>query len=539
MSASLEAAARFPRVAFEARRPAPTIEPLRTDVAGAIVRCARGPVAAGSTAQREDAAVRVEGWRDFERVFGTTDGTSLSPYAVRGYFANGGQVLWVVRVARDAKTAEARLVLADGNAVGLFGSWPAGQPAIRAREFLVSASSPGRWANGLQVSLKLRRGGTPAGRDLADVRVTKRGETVERLMALDPARVAEDVARLSSYVRFTVSSVAQSVSTSADRELVVETTLAGGADDAPTFVEYERAATALVDEPEPAILFAPDAWTDLAPDGAPAPVLRFYRMWADLSARAMDRVVLVDPPADAAGHTLREQADALRDAPADEAPDPRAPSAGALYYPRLIIPDPAASALNPTRIVPPSGHVAGVISRIDRERGAYHTPANAEIVEAVDLERDYDDAERAVLNQEGVNALRCARGRGVEVWGGRTLHRDSQRRFLAHRRLIHRLVRAMRRVAEPLVFDANTPTLRFTLVRAITTVLLEAFRAGALKGSRPEEAFQVVCDDTTNPPDAYDTGHCIAEVALAPAVPMEFILLTVSLSRDGSLEVLE
>jgi hypothetical protein len=369
--------------------------------------------------------------------------------------------------------------------------------------------------------------------------VWRGGERVEQLLALDPARVVEDIARLSAFVRFTVKDIAAppppaKPNTTGEREFSQWAELGKGAAAPPTIVEYDRAAQALAEEPEPAILFAPDAWTDLSPEE----VDWFYRGWADRAAAAMDRVVLVDPTPCATGERLREQVARLRESPERDALNPRYLAALALYYPRLLIPDPEEPGSRRSLSLMPSGHVAGVISRMDRERGAGHTPANTEIVGAVDLERDYDEAERALLHPEGLNALRCARGRGVEVWGGRTLDADP-RLFLAHRRLIHRLVRAMRRVAHALVFAANTPNLRFALVRAITTVLLEAFRAGALKGARPEEAFQVACDDTTNPPDAFDSGHCVAEVSLAPAHPMEFITLTVSLTQDGSLEVLE
>ena len=137
--------------------------------------------------------------------------------------------------------------------------------------------------------------------------------------------------------------------------------------------------------------------------------------------------------------------------------------------------------------------------------------------------------------------LKCSPGRGLLVWGGRVLGAlDNQLGgFLAHRRLIHVLVRAIRRVAEPLVFDTNGPQLWLAFVRSITSVLLEAYRAGALKGVRPEEAFQVKCDAETNPPEQVDNGLCVCEVKLAPAVPMEFITLRVAVSGDGTLEVFE
>ena len=89
------------------------------------------------------------------------------------------------------------------------------------------------------------------------------------------------------------------------------------------------------------------------------------------------------------------------------------------------------------------------------------------------------------------------------------------------------------------MFETNGPVLWLTLTRAITTVLVEAYRAGGLKGSRPEEAFQVRCDTTNNPPDAIDRGEVLCEVDLAPAAPMEFITLRVSLSATGSLDVFE
>ena len=148
-----------------------------------------------------------------------------------------------------------------------------------------------------------------------------------------------------------------------------------------------------------------------------------------------------------------------------------------------------------------------------------------------------DPAEQAQCNVAGINLLRCFAGNWLQVWGGRTL--SAEQRFIAHRRLIHRLVRAIRRVAEPLVFDINGPEMWLTLARSITTVLLEAWRAGALKGAQPNEAFRVRCDEKLNTPEEQDLGRVHCEIELAPATPMEFILLRVSLSGDGRLEVFE
>jgi phage tail sheath protein FI len=182
------------------------------------------------------------------------------------------------------------------------------------------------------------------------------------------------------------------------------------------------------------------------------------------------------------------------------------------------------------------------MSRLDRERGPHWTPANAECLDAVDVGDEWELDEREALYRAGINLVRCMPGKGLQLWGGWTAvdprsAADPSYLHLAHRRLIHRLVRAIRTIAQPLVFNANTRELRFSVYRAVYGVLLRFWRAGAFRGTRPEEAFAVVCDDTNNPPGEQDDGRLWCEVSLAPAVPMEFITLRIALGEAGRLEV--
>jgi phage tail sheath protein FI len=140
--------------------------------------------------------------------------------------------------------------------------------------------------------------------------------------------------------------------------------------------------------------------------------------------------------------------------------------------------------------------------------------------------------------EEGVNVVRERVGGGLEVWGARTLD-PGDGRYLAHRRLVHRIVRAVRRVAEPLVFDTNDELLWFSVTRAVSGVLMEAFRSGFLRGATPDQAYRVRCDATTNPPDGLDEGRVVCEIQIAPATPMEFITLRLTLGAERLLEVVE
>jgi len=92
-------------------------------------------------------------------------------------------------------------------------------------------------------------------------------------------------------------------------------------------------------------------------------------------------------------------------------------------------------------------------------------------------------------------------------------------------------------IVDPLVFDPNTAAFKFAVQRAIGNVLLAFWRAGAFRGARPDEAFRVVCDGTNNSAQDEDDGLVKCDIQIAPAVPMEFITLRISLGEAGRLEV--
>ncbi|XVU28363.1 phage tail sheath subtilisin-like domain-containing protein [Actinoplanes sp. CA-054009] len=464
-------------------------EPLRTDVASFAGRARRGPVGA---------AVRVESWNDVVGVFGPPDGTAAMPYALRGFFENGGRTAWVLRAAGPSATATA--------------AWT--------DRFLVVASSPGTWANGGRVAVRYQASSV-AGPPAVTVRVLVPGEPAEVFAGMPPGEVAARTAasRLIRLVPLTGEPFAPGSPISMSWDL----TLAGGSDTAPGAADYARLVTAQADLPEPALVALPDLGADLTGEEHAEVVRHLIATVAPL----LDRLVLLDvPPALSTADDVAAWVGTLAGS---------GQAAAAVYHPPLRAPALTGPGL---RTVPASGHVAGLIARLDAERGAAATPANATLLDAVDLDVEHPEPQQARLFEAGVNLVRCVRGRGLVVWGGRTLSGDPGRRFVAHRRLLHLLVRAIRRVTSPLVFDVNTPELRLTLVRALTSVLLEAFRTGALAGARPDQAFRIVCDETNNPP-GQDPGRLVCAIEVAPATPMEFIQLRLVLGQDRGIEVIE
>lgn len=539
------AAATIPGLYFTAGARPVEPSPLRSDVAGFMGRTRRGT---------PGKLVRVEGWRAYLREFGGLDRDAVMPYAIRGYFENGGEVAHVVRLCGpDVKTAEADWNVAELDMNGDL--TPESPTAFFWTAYRVEASSPGKWARNTEVHIRYRREG-PVGKAEVDFVVHVPSEPVEYLVGLSPDNTEEplheQVARLSQFIRLvpTGDPITLPAPTPGPRQIVWPpiTLTFDSADDQfepPGRLQYidaievnKRDSWAMAEEPEIAIVSTPDLHTDLPDTHDASEVITSLVMRAEASR---DRLILIDVPETASGIAIKSAQQIatwlseLRGVLGDD----RLNRAAAVYHPRLTVSDPLGGVLNPLRSIPSSGHVAGVISRLDRERGAHHTPANAQLFEALDVSTRFDEPAQSILHTTGVNLLRCAPGRGIQVWGGRTLSNDASGRFVAHRRLVHRLVRAIRRVAEPLVFHTNGPELWLTFVRSITTVLLETYRAGGLKGERPEEAFRVRCDEKTTTQDDIDNGRMFCEIDIAPAIPMEFIMLRIAVSADATLEVFE
>ncbi len=193
---------------------------------------------------------------------------------------------------------------------------------------------------------------------------------------------------------------------------------------------------------------------------------------------------------------------------------------GALYYPWITVPGFGKDA----ETVPPCGHLAGIYSRVDRDRGVHKAPANEPLGGVLDLEQRVTEQASAFLNSRNVNCLRSFPGRGVTVWGARTLSGQPAWTYVNVRRLFLTAARWVDWTLQDMAFERNDAMLWSRIERRLTEYFAKQYRAGALKGATLGEAFFVRCDASTNPPALRDSGRVMAEVGLAPAVPFEFVV---------------
>jgi phage tail sheath protein FI len=203
----------------------------------------------------------------------------------------------------------------------------------------------------------------------------------------------------------------------------------------------------------------------------------------------------------------------------------------AFYYPWIKAYDSITKLYKP---VPPGGHVAGIYARSDIERGVHKAPANEKVRGAKELEFQITKGEQDILNPRGVNCIRFFPGRGIRVWGARTLSSNTLWKYINVRRLFIFVEESIEEGTQWVVFEPNDQKLWARVIQTITQFLTRVWRDGALMGSTPDEAFFVKCDRTTMTQDDIDNGRLICIIGIAPVKPAEFVIFRIAQWQGGS-----
>ncbi len=240
---------------------------------------------------------------------------------------------------------------------------------------------------------------------------------------------------------------------------------------------------------------------------------------ADSYCKANRMFLIVDAPRSATSPT--DMLGAVSDLPQSES--------AAVYYPWINI----VLSTGASRLSAPSGTIAGMYARIDNARGVWKAPAGNEATLAgvQSLERDLTDAENGALNSQGVNCLRSFAEQGILAWGARTLitsqQANSEWKYVNIRRLFIYLERSIDEGLQWVTFEPNDENLWAKVRLNVNEFLTGLFRAGALQGSKQDEAFYVRCDRSTMTQGDINNGRLICEIGFAPIKPAEFVIFRI------------
>lgn len=537
-----------PGVYFEQDAAPPFIAPLRTDIAGLVGIAERGPL---------HTPVQVETLAQFTNVFGGKLAQSYLAYAVDGFFANGGETCWIVRVAVPEDAQMASLDIVDD---------------LGRRILTVIAGSPGSWGNQV-VARWVLRGDQMLSLTLhfADgseqmIRDPLSAASPAILNLLDLERDTAPSDRIAPLVKLWEPQAVKSSSNSISIR-ALQGVLAGGSDGLvnlqpghlsgvgsppghpwglaaleqikevaivaiPDIMPVEHVLPKFNSAPPPdcSILNAPPAWInppqpdpEFPPGFTPDQVFNIQQALISHCEKIRNRVAILDP---APSLTPAEVI-------ASKASDAFDTAFAALYYPWIRVDDPLLLT-DVVRSIPPSGHIAGVYAGTDRRRGVHKPPANAIVEGARDVDFQAGDLIHGELNDEEINVIRPLAGRGIRVLGARTLSRDLLWRYVNVRRLVLMIEAAILSATQWTVFEPNNILLRREVDRVVRAFLEDLFQRGMLDGATSEDAYTVRCDDSTNPREQIDQGRMLCTVGLQPPLPAEFVVVVLGKAWDGT-----
>jgi phage tail sheath protein FI len=467
----------------------------------------------------------VTNWTQFTNAFGGFFEGSYLAHAVYAYFNNGGGAAYVVRVGQPADGAEAPVARAE---------LPAADRRLGA--YRVRALSAGTAGNGISVEVTPPAEGQP---EDSFRLVIKQGSAQEVLEGLTTTRKSRQnavtvVNQQSKLIRLEeiagsapVEKLAPTTVTLGGGELVpagsaIEPTeYVGDSADRTGFAGLEAVDTVTM-------VCVPDlmaAYQQGALDGEQVKAVQLA-MIAHCELMG-DRMAILDPPPGLNAQQIRDWR--VNDAGYDS-------KYAALYWPWVKSFDPVSGK---NIHVPPSGAMAGIWARSDATRGVHKAPANEVIRGAVDLELRITKAEHDLLNPVGINVLRAFPGRGIRVWGARTLSSDPSWRYINVRRLFNYVEGSILQGTQWVVFEPNDPQLWGRMIRTINSFLYRVWADGALFGNNQSQAFYVKCDDETNPSETIEAGQVVCEIGIAPVKPAEFVVFRLAQLPTGTSAVAE
>ncbi|OUL37356.1 phage tail protein [Nostoc sp. T09] len=185
-------------------------------------------------------------------------------------------------------------------------------------------------------------------------------------------------------------------------------------------------------------------------------------------------------------------------------------------------------------VLPAAPIVVGVYAAVDNSRGVWKAPANVSLNSVIQPTIKISNAEQEDLNVhttgKSINAIRAFIGKGTLIWGARTLAgNDNEWRYVPVRRFFNMAEESIKKATEAFVFEPNDANTWVKVRAMIENFLILQWRAGALAGAKPEQAFyvRVGLNETMTALDILE-GRMIIEIGMAVVRPAEFIILKFS-----------
>jgi hypothetical protein len=192
-------------------------------------------------------------------------------------------------------------------------------------------------------------------------------------------------------------------------------------------------------------------------------------------------------------------------------------------------------ALEDANLLPPSGGMAGIMTMVDNQTGVWKAPANISMVGVKGLTINLNENQQSGLNVDAVsgksiNAIRNFTGRGILVWGARTLDGNSlDWKYIPVRRTMIFIEQSCKMATQAYVFEPNDQNTWNAVKSMIENFLINLWKQGGLSGAKPSHAFAVQCGlGSTMTAQDIQESNLIVHIQVALVRPAEFITFSFS-----------
>lgn len=154
--------------------------------------------------------------------------------------------------------------------------------------------------------------------------------------------------------------------------------------------------------------------------------------------------------------------------------------------------------------VSPDGYVGAAISNAAVQQEIWYPVAGYRrgVLPVNDTLRRFEDGEMDLLATEGINPIRFSPGRGIVIWGQKSLLSRPSRLSKLHVRFMLIVIKpAIAEALEDYQFEFND-----VANRQLVTAMVESYLKG-IKGRNGIEDFKVKCDEENNTPDDIDNDR--------------------------------
>ncbi len=485
-----------------------------TSTAAFVGRAEKGP---------DDEAKRITNWTQFQKYYGTFIKESYLAESVFQFFNNGGNQCYIVRVTRsDAETADVTVQNRAASPV----------PCVK---FL--AKNKGAWGNYLY--LQIEDGMDDPGNTfkISIRKQEKETITADNFAEITPLEVHDNLSMDADSANY-VETVLNNRSYLVD----VDVLKAGVTpEERPANADVIQIGKNAVETPVTAVTEGTDGTGDLNETSYSDAFSKLDPItdFSLLAVPGIGTTIMMDEGMNYCSKRPLQDVFYIGEMSSDEDEPTDAKdfrklltkpnSYGAVYYPWIKALDMSGKSQEPV-LLPPSGYIAGLIARIDSNRGVWKAPAGTEasLSGAVGLAFNLTDVQQGNLNRINVNCIRRFASSGIVNWGARTITSDPEWTYVPVRRMAIMLRVSIYNGIQWAVFEPNDEELWGQLRLNLNSFMMTLFRKEAFQGASPAEAFFVKCDGETTTQEDINLGIVNILVGFAPLKPAEFVVVKIS-----------